>query len=44
MIHTLALDDVKEFNENLEAANQGGGIGFKLGGNSTNSEQTNNPA
>jgi SpoVK/Ycf46/Vps4 family AAA+-type ATPase len=44
MIHTLTIDDVKEFNENLEAANQGGGIGFKLGGNSSsNTSETNNP-
>jgi hypothetical protein len=40
LIRTLTIDDVKEFNENLEAANQGGGIGFKLGSQGTNTANT----
>ncbi|MDX1905213.1 MAG: AAA family ATPase [Thermonemataceae bacterium] len=41
MIHTLIVDDIKEFNENLESSNQGSVIGFKLG--NTNTSDDNKP-
>jgi len=40
LIHTLTIDDVKEFNESLEASNQSGGIGFRLGSQGTNTANT----